>query len=126
MEAKQFADHLQKFDQLKPLDRLVTDTCRVLAELRISDLNKKNNLLELRLFFTIHNPHKLMELMNQANFGMDHDKCPQCPCETCYMSGRGDEDAAEEYQEGDCVFMPWFQELCETCGLKTVDVDTVG
>jgi hypothetical protein len=87
--------------------------------LRIGELNKRINQLELRLFFKDYGTDKLTEEMNAANFGLEWGDSQRCSCKACFYSGRGNNDKGPNYDEDKmaCDFTVLLERMALMCGL---------
>ena len=106
-------------DPTGALDLLLTTTNTVFRDLRIGELNKRINELELRLFFKDYGTVKLTEAMNGANFGLEWGDSPRCSCKACFYSARGNNEEGPDFDEdkASCDFTVWFERMALMCGL---------
>jgi len=90
--------------------------------MNLLELRRKNEALQLRLFWTEHSPEKLnaaMSAVNRSKIG------PGCYCFTCAITGRYEgKHPGPMYQH--CTFKDWFEEMLTdhemSLGYRTDDV----
>jgi hypothetical protein len=69
------------------------------------ELQRENEALKLRLFWTEHSPQQLRKAMRSAN---QVKGGPQCYCGTCCVTGRYE---GEYVENKECTFKDWFEQM---------------
>jgi hypothetical protein len=95
----------------RAFDRLAT-VSKVLMDARVVELRKRNEELELELFWIKHSIQRLRRAMKNANHGwIRHPtQSPACDCWKCSMSKRISKHRVIDKNKR-CEFIPWFENL---------------
>jgi hypothetical protein len=107
----------QTMEKERAFDRLAT-VSKMLMDVRVVELRKRNEELELELFWIKHSIHRLRKAMKNANHGWIRFpiQSPACDCWKCHVSKRiGKRQVFDKNKT--CEFIPWFEALLTECGM---------
>lgn len=98
-------------------DRLAT-VSKIFYDARVVELRKRNEQLELELFWVKHTIQRLRRAMKNANYGWIRFpvQSPSCDCWKCSMSGRISKITIVDKNK-ECEYIPWFEALISECDL---------
>jgi hypothetical protein len=96
-------------------DKFVT-VSKIFRDLRYFELQERERILELTVFWKDHNCVKLKDAMAFANQKPDG---PDCSCVQCAMSGRKNFQITLPSDGLPCTFMPYFESLLSECNITS-------